>query len=76
MGEFRPGEQLNVKAGQQVRVETFDSPDLTRHEMLILLRGQITLIRQRAARGISTSDESLIRAEALARSLESLEAVE
>jgi hypothetical protein len=53
-----------------LRVESLDSPGLTRAQILTTLRGQLTLIRRRAETGIPVSVESIARTEKLARTLE------
>lgn len=51
-------------------VEALDSASISRSEMFMVLRGQLTLIRRRAETGIPVSVESIARAEQLARTLE------
>jgi len=62
-----------VSVDLHIRVESLDSPGLTRSEMLTVLRGQLTLIRRRAEEGLPVSVESITRAERLARTLEPCE---
>jgi hypothetical protein len=59
-----------------VHVEALDTRSLSRPERIMNLRGQLTLIRLRAERGIPVSVESIGRAEQLARSLETVEVTE
>jgi hypothetical protein len=58
----------------EIAVERKSSPEPTRSEQLTLLRGQITLLRQRYQLGFAVGLESLKNAEQLARSLELQEA--
>ena len=56
-----------------IRVEPLDDSTLPRRDRLTILRAQLTLIRERAERGIPVSVESISRAEELARTLELVE---
>jgi len=57
----------------RVHIESLDRAELSRRDKHTILRGQLTIIRMRAERGIPVSVETLARAEELARSLESEE---
>jgi hypothetical protein len=54
----------------RLHVEGLADRGLSRPETLTVLRGQLTLLRMRAERGIAISVDLLIRAERLARTLE------
>jgi hypothetical protein len=56
-----------------LQVEPLDRASLPRREMATVLRGQLTLLRTRAERGIPVSVESISRAENVARKLEAWE---
>jgi hypothetical protein len=47
--------------------------ELPRHDRLLILRAQLTLLRKRVEQGIPIELESIRRAEDLAHSLESVE---
>jgi hypothetical protein len=57
----------------RVHVEPLDRAAIPRRERLTILRGQLTLIRMRAERGIPVAVEAIGRAEQLARTLEAVE---
>ena len=57
----------------RVHVEPFDNPSLPWRDRVVILRGQLTIIRTRAESGIPLSVESIRRAEDLAHSLQSEE---
>lgn len=55
----------------RVNVQVLDRADIPTCDKLTILRGQLTLLRMRAERGIPISIECIARAEKLAQSLES-----
>lgn len=57
----------------RVCVESLDHAELPRRDKLAILRGQLTIIRNRAEQGIPVSVESIAQVEDLARSLETEE---
>jgi len=60
----------------RLHVEPLDRSGLPRCDRLTILRGQLTIIRVRAEKGIPVSVESIARAESVARSLEAQELAE
>jgi hypothetical protein len=54
----------------RLHVEPLDGGGIPWRDRLTILRGQLTIIRTRAERGIPVSVESIARAERLARGLE------
>jgi hypothetical protein len=67
LGSVRRGTQLITV---QIHVEPLDGPALPWRDRIVILRGQLPVIRKRAERGIPVSIEAISRAEELARSLE------
>lgn len=57
----------------RVHVESLERAEIPRRERLTILRGQLTILRMRAERGIPVSVDSIARAENLARTLELFE---
>jgi len=53
----------------RLRVEPLDGSCLSWRDRIVILRGQLTIIRTQAETGIPVSVESIARAEQLARSL-------
>ena len=60
----------NASLQVRVHVEPLDGEGIPRRDRLAVLRGQLTIIRMRAERGIPVSVEAIARAENLARTLE------
>jgi hypothetical protein len=58
----------------RLHVESLDGGGIPRRDKLTILRGQLTVLRMRAERGIPVSVESIALAELVARSLEVNEA--
>lgn len=58
----------------RIHVEPLDGAEIPRRDRLTILRGQLTVLRMRAERGIPVSVEAIARAEDLARTLELFEA--
>ena len=54
----------------RVHVEPLDGRDLSRPERLVILRGQITLLRCRCEAGLPVTVDALAGAERIARTLE------
>jgi len=54
----------------RIHVKPLDRFELSRRDKIIILRGQLTLLRQRAESDFPVSVEAIARAEELARSLE------
>ena len=54
----------------RLHVERIGNSVLPRPERLVVLRGQLTILRMRVEQGIPVSVEAIARAEQLARTLE------
>jgi hypothetical protein len=74
----REGETLSTAdlQNERVYIEPLDPSGLPRRDLPTILRGQLTIIRMRAERGVPVSVESLERAERLAQILDSEELAE
>lgn len=59
----------------RVHVEPLDRGEIPRRDRLMILRGQLTILRMRAEQGIPVSVEAIARAENLARTLELSEVI-
>ena len=57
----------------RLHLEALNGSELSRQDKLTTLRGQLTLIRERAERGIPVSVAAIRAAESMARSLEGQE---
>ena len=57
----------------RIHVEPLDNSGLPWPDRVVILRGQLTIIRKRIEQGIPASIESISRAEELARSLETIQ---
>jgi hypothetical protein len=57
----------------RVHLEALDDAGIPRTDLMAMLRGQLTILRMRAERGIPVSVESIARAEDIARTLELFE---
>lgn len=64
---------MSIKVHLHVQPLDHGHSHLSWRDRIVVLRGQLTVIRMRAERGIPVSMESIGRAEELARSLESEE---
>jgi hypothetical protein len=57
----------------ELRIHVEPADGIPRRDRLTILRGQLTVLRMRAERGIPVSVEAIARAENLARTLEVFE---
>jgi len=64
-----PVEQRRYHGSRPGRSLT-SQPELSPHERIVLLRGQLTLLRKRLQAGLPVTADCVMRAERLARSLE------